>query len=85
MVGLKSLVNFVPALAYHFCLNLPEKFSQPGAHVLSQPCKLQEDHDSIQDGLSAQKLWNSNMMGSHMLLKWMTIYEPGTVEAGDQQ
>ena len=33
-----GLVNFVPAVAYHFCLNLPEKFSQPGAHFLAQPC-----------------------------------------------
>ena len=24
-------VNFVPAVAFHFCLNLPEKFSQPAA------------------------------------------------------
>ena len=25
-----GLVNFVPAAAYHFCLNLPATFSQPG-------------------------------------------------------
>ena len=25
-----GLVNFVPDAAYHFCLNLPEKFLQPG-------------------------------------------------------
>ena len=25
-----GLVNFAPAVAYHFCLNLAEKFSQPG-------------------------------------------------------
>ena len=36
-----GLVNFVPAtcIAYHFCLNLPEKFSQPGAHFVGQPGK----------------------------------------------
>ena len=33
-----GLVNFVPAVAYHFCLNLPEKFSQPGVHGLADPC-----------------------------------------------
>ena len=26
-----GLVNFVLALAYHFCLNLPAAFTQPGA------------------------------------------------------
>ena len=33
-----GLVNFVPAVAYHFCLNLPEKLSQPGNGILAQPC-----------------------------------------------
>ena len=31
-------MNFVPAVAYHFCLNLPEKFSQPGNGDLAQHC-----------------------------------------------
>ena len=30
-----GLVNFVTAVAYHFCLNLPENFLQPGAPLLS--------------------------------------------------
>ena len=34
-----GLVNFVPALAYHFCLNLPTAFTQPGARLLVEPCK----------------------------------------------
>ena len=35
----QGLVNFVPAAAaYNFCLNFPEKFSQPGAQFLAQPC-----------------------------------------------
>ena len=33
-----GLVNFVPALAYHFCLNLPAAFTQPGARLLVEPC-----------------------------------------------
>ena len=33
-----GLVNFVLALAYHFCLNLPATFTQPGAHLLVEPC-----------------------------------------------
>ena len=31
-------VNFVPAVAYHFCLNLPAAFTQPRAHLLAEPC-----------------------------------------------
>ena len=31
-------MNFVPALAYHFCLSLPAGFTQPGAHLLAEPC-----------------------------------------------
>ena len=34
-----GLVNFVPAVAYHFCLILPENFSQPGNGILAQPCR----------------------------------------------
>ena len=33
-----GLVNFVPALAYHFSLNLPAAFTQPGARLLVEPC-----------------------------------------------
>ena len=35
-----GLVNFVPALAYHFCFNLPAAFTQPGARLLVEPCTL---------------------------------------------
>ena len=35
-----GLVNFVPDVAYHFCLNLPETFSQPGVRQLADPCKV---------------------------------------------
>ena len=33
-----GLVNFVAAVAYHFCLALPAAFTQPGAHLLAEPC-----------------------------------------------
>ena len=33
-----GLVNFVPALAYHFCLAMPAAFTQPGDHILAEPC-----------------------------------------------
>ena len=31
-------VNFVPAVAYHFCLNWPAPFTRPGNSNLAQPC-----------------------------------------------
>ena len=34
------LVNFVPAVAYHFCLALPAAFTQPGARLLAEPCSV---------------------------------------------
>ena len=33
-----GFVNFFPALAYHFCLALPAAFTQPGDHLLAEPC-----------------------------------------------
>ena len=35
-----GMVNLVPSVAYPFSLNLPEKFSQPGDHLLAQPFAL---------------------------------------------
>ena len=35
-----GLVKFVPAVAYHFCLNLPGTFSQPRTKTFSQLCML---------------------------------------------
>ena len=32
-----GLVNFVAAVAYHFCLALLAEFTQPGAHLLAEP------------------------------------------------
>ena len=34
-----GLVNFVTALAYHFYLALPASFTQPGDHLLAEPCR----------------------------------------------
>ena len=33
----QGLVNFVPAVADHFCLNLPEAFSEPRARLILEP------------------------------------------------
>ena len=43
-IFVRGFVNFVPAVAHHFCLNLPEVFSQPGAHFLAQPCTCAFSH-----------------------------------------
>ena len=37
---LPGLVNFVIAVAYHFCLSLPAVFTQPGQSILANPCNI---------------------------------------------
>ena len=37
-VDATGLVNFVAAVAYHFCQALPAAFTQPGLSLLAQPC-----------------------------------------------
>ena len=37
--GAPGLVNFVPAVAYHFCLALPAAVTQPGDFLLAEPCR----------------------------------------------
>ena len=39
-VFVRGLVKFVTAVAYHFCLNLPETFSQPRTKTFSQLCSM---------------------------------------------
>ena len=34
----QGLVNFVPALAYHFCPAFPAAFTQTGDHLSDEPC-----------------------------------------------
>ena len=36
-------MNFVPAVAYHFCLALSAAITQPGTHLLTDPCRLSDD------------------------------------------
>ena len=33
IILVRGLLKLVPAAAYHFCLNLPATFSQPGARL----------------------------------------------------
>ena len=35
-----GFMNFVGSLAFHFCLALPAAFTQPGDHLLAEPCTL---------------------------------------------
>ena len=37
-VGAPGLVNFITAVAYQFCLNLPAAFMQPGSPTLADLC-----------------------------------------------
>ena len=37
-VSAPGFVNFITAVAYHFCLNLPVAFTQPGPHLLAESC-----------------------------------------------
>ena len=60
------MVNFVPAFAYHFCLALPAAFTQPGNHLLAEPCTGdggENKHDGREGGrdIIAQK----NIAHSH--------------------
>ena len=39
--------NFVLSVAYHFCLALPEEFSQPGNHSFAGPCSVASNEFSV--------------------------------------
>ena len=47
-------MNFIPTTAYHLCLNLPEKFLQPGKVLLVQPCVRNACNDT--DGLDLMNI-----------------------------
>ena len=37
-VSSPGLVNYVPAVVYHFCLSLSAAVTQPGDHLLAEIC-----------------------------------------------
>ena len=39
IILVRGLVKLVPAVAYHFCLNLPATFSQPRTSIISGPSR----------------------------------------------
>ena len=54
-----GLVNFVLALAYHFCLNLPAAFTQPRARLLVEPCRyFKYRHKKNSLGMSNEHIFN---------------------------
>ena len=46
-IDASGLVNFVPAIAYHYCLDLPAAFTQPGTSTLADLCTRQSTNPSI--------------------------------------
>ena len=63
------MVNFVSAVAYHFCLAVPAAFAQPGDHLLADLCMLSSfafvfvaihAFESIEE-------WNAEWIEGHIL------------------
>ena len=50
-----GLVNFDPALAYHFCLNLPAAFLQPRTNIISRLSRLRNFFDLIWETLFSMR------------------------------
>ena len=56
-------MKFVPAVAYHFCLNLPATFSQPRTKKFSQLCNVpvnvgtgsREHHIDVKEGAEREE------------------------------
>ena len=42
-------MNFIVAVAYHFCLSLPVTFTQPGRSLLAEPCKNNKEIGRLKD------------------------------------
>ena len=64
-----GLVNFVPALAYHFCLNLLNAFTKPGRSLLVVPCM----------NVRAQIDRNSDAPRPVTLARWSPPWQGGRV------
>ena len=60
-VFVRGLVKYDPAVAYHFCLNKPQKISKPGAHFLAQPFRyLKEQRIVVSILISSQAIYYCN-------------------------
>ena len=46
-VGAPGLVNFITAVAYHFCPSLPEEFTQPGASTFADLCTMMISGEAV--------------------------------------
>ena len=68
----QGLVNFVPAVAYQFCLNLPAAFTQPGNGNLAHPCNLKRAFERVllQDGAGAAVLRQNSSQNTRGRMRW---------------
>ena len=46
-VGAPGLVNFITAVAHHFCPSLPAAFTEPGASTLADLCTGEAKYGTI--------------------------------------
>ena len=66
-----GLVNFIPTVAYHFCLNLPEILSQPCDDFLPHRCKRRTVREGAaydaSDGLRSLAFCHASMINARPL------------------
>ena len=67
------MVNFVPAVAYHFCLNLPAAFTHSRAHLLAKSCTYLRGHSQMMSVVRGVGL---------ILTKEGRLHEFGTAKGG---
>ena len=76
-------MNFVPAVAYHLCLNLPATFTQPGALLQISVVKIILQISVVK--IIPQGVANCMLVGTfnqiNMLIVWVTS---GHIAAKDQ-
>ena len=67
------MVNFYAAVAYHFCLALPAAFTQPGAHLFAEPCRLL-DYTSMLCHATGIGQKTTNTLLSKFIMPRMILY-----------
>ena len=80
-----NLANFVTAPAYHFRLNLPAALTQPGDHLLAEPCRrrrLDDDRARERRGAGGPKaiIWKEGGKYSSTPRRWVEGEEAGTYD-----
>ena len=67
------MVNSVAAVAYYFCLALPAAFTQPGAHLIAEPCTYAAVIRGEIDPLAASQLTITEKAPSRAF-SWLKAY-----------